>query len=222
MSSVVLSVGRLSLSGTTGQGMRALFIFIAGAELCCMELTLVSTLPAPASAALNCCDPGSIGPSLRPLLLALLLDLSCLYRILARSSLQWLYLAFEPLPFGLGFIEFSLFHLLWVVSNDNLLGVREKSKGWLMEDQWLESPQSPPLPHPTLAAGIQGSLPRRPETLHLTPWSQCVLTSLVRAEPAQGWCSPVLLLDPHTLWRPCGCALTCQVKQRMCFLFYSS
>lgn len=184
---------------------------------------LVSTEPAPASAALKCAVTQAL--SAPPFALSswpYLLDLSCLYHILARSSLQWLYLAFEPLPFGLGFIEFSLFHLLWVVSNDNLLGVREKSKGWLMEDQWLESPQSPPLPHPPLTAGIQGSLPRRPESLHLTPWSQCVLTSLVRAEPAQGWCSPVLLLDPHTLWRPYGCALTCQVKQRMCFLFYNS
>ena len=58
-------------------------------------------------------------------------------------------------------------HLLWVVSNYNLPGVREKSEGWLMGDQW-GSPQSPPLPHPPLTAGIQGSLPRQPETLRLT------------------------------------------------------
>lgn len=63
----------------------------------------------------------------------------------------------------------------------------------------------------------QGSLPRRPETLSHTQEPVCShLPS--EAEPAQGWCSPVLLLDPHTLWRPYGCTLTCQVKQKMLFV----
>ena len=217
LNSMVLSVGRLSLSGTNGARACVPCRSHSWSSIARMELVRVSTLSARKRWPLRALWPVLYQPSLRPLLRALLLDLSCLHRILAKSFLQWLYLAFEPLTFGLGFKEFSLFHLLWLVSNNNLLGVREKSEGWLMGDQW-GSPQSPPLPHPPLTAGVQGSLPRRPETLCLTPRSQCVLTSLVRAEPAQGWCSPVLLLDPHTLWRPYGCTLTCQVKQKMLFV----
>ena len=129
------------------------------------------------------------------------------------SGSIWL-LNLSPLAWGLKNFLLSTCSGLCLTTTSRESG-RKVRGGWWETNGGLHSL----LPFLTLLSqpASQGSLPRRPETLSHTQEPVCShLPS--EAEPAQGWCSPVLLLDPHTLWRPYGCTLTCQVKQKMLFV----
>lgn len=75
-------------------------------------------------------------------------------------------LAFVPLCFSMGFIEFSFSPALGCVEGP-LLGVREKSMQ-VADGRGAVGVSTPLTIH---SAGKQGSLPRLPGTFHLTPSS---------------------------------------------------
>ena len=133
------------------------------------------------------------------------------------SGSIWL-LNLSPLAWGLKNFLLSTCSGLCLTTTSWESG-RKVRGGWWETNGGLHSL----LPFLTLLSqpASQGSLPRRPETLCLTPRSQCVLTSLVRlslrrADVAQSfsWI--------HTLYGgPMGVHLHVR-SNRKCFLFYNS
>lgn len=90
-------------------------------------------------------------------------------------------LAFVPLFFSMDFIEFSLFHLLWVLSSACCWEPGKKSMG--MADGRGATAGSTPYLFPAIhSAEKQCSLPRLPGTFHLT--SSGPLCSHL---PNEGW-----------------------------------